>query len=670
MLTAIKNDDLAAFDAITATTPTGGYRMGRFPVLSLLYLFSSRKILKKYEERFVKISVWEEVGEPVAISARFMQVAGKCLRLYMDEVVSPIEMLLILDKTRKVKRLYPVVRPSDAVRGRLKSIYYIKYSLKATVTSKTLIVAPRPLHGKEKMRLALAIVGAVVALAIIIATPVTVVSLMPKRPEGEVVSLSEINFASKNAYVLGKDVALPDDFYVEEANCTIEGGGHKLIFGKNAHIGVFSGALKDVEVQTAGDVMFGRCLNTASLSNVVINVTADVEMSESSSFVTTTNYGVFDNVTLNVNGKIYASKAPDGEDEMYFGGLAAVNELSRVSGAQTIYGALNHCRVNYDLILEGELEANATFGGIAGLNRGYIEDCAVSGKIVADTFDIAGVCYQNYYLVSGTQNRADLIETADVDSWTTVVGGIAIYNANYVQACLNGGNLSATSAGDAIIGGITARSYGQTVGCLSTGNMTATAKSICAGGITGISQLLIDGNYVYLGLMSECISAMDIVANADEGAAYAGGICGYVQEVGLRQYVYDEHGLPIPDGEGGLLTETAYWGGGASDCFFVGKLSAQGGYAGNIAGIVGAHIYEQNSFLAGGEEMNNFDGNVYLASSLPAYGATVTTDSDGNPDNFTTVEDKGATTADIEAIKASPAFLEILEELGVDPASI
>ena len=97
LLYTVKKDDLKSFKAMMRDSNLGNLRMGRFPVLSLLYLYGARKILSAYETGFLKISSWESVGEPIEVSQYFAKKAGKCLRLYFDEIVSPIEMLLILD---------------------------------------------------------------------------------------------------------------------------------------------------------------------------------------------------------------------------------------------------------------------------------------------------------------------------------------------------------------------------------------------------------------------------------------------------------------------------------------------------------------------------------------------------------------------------------------------
>ena len=56
LLQAIKKDDMKAFQTFMETAQCGAYRLGRFPVLSLLYLYSARRLIAVYEESFLKIT--------------------------------------------------------------------------------------------------------------------------------------------------------------------------------------------------------------------------------------------------------------------------------------------------------------------------------------------------------------------------------------------------------------------------------------------------------------------------------------------------------------------------------------------------------------------------------------------------------------------------------------
>ena len=100
---AIKSDDVKRYAAL-ADGRVGSLRMGRFPVLSLFYLYDAKKLTSLYEDEYVGNNGWEELPEFPELSAKFQKVAGKALRLYQNEVVSPMEMALLVGKTGKVDR--------------------------------------------------------------------------------------------------------------------------------------------------------------------------------------------------------------------------------------------------------------------------------------------------------------------------------------------------------------------------------------------------------------------------------------------------------------------------------------------------------------------------------------------------------------------------------------
>ena len=703
---AIKKDDIKAFSALTENAQCGEYRLGRFPVLSLLYLYRSRKILKEYEESFLKVSSYEELGEPIEVSKKFSAKARKCLRLYLDEIVSPLEMLLILDRTQHLKKVFPMTKPSSAVKGRLKAIYSIKYSLGVRYAGDSISLDRRPLSYREKKRLATLCVSVVLIIAIVIGVPVTTVSLMPKHVDGEVVTIDDIRFDSTKEFTLKNDVYVPEDFSVGTMNCSIKGNGKKLILKKGASLGELNGEVSDLTIETEGTPIFTTLTVNATLKNVTVNVNANVETHEQSAFVVLNNYGKIDGVTVNVSGKVNALdpevELPEGvSNEFAFGGIVQNNGYIFYNVLQQYKrGIIVNCTVNYsEFTLKGTSKANATFGGIVGINGGFLEDCTVNGEIVADTFDIAGICSENNFGLVNDINNAKLTQTSASDQWNPNTGGIVLNNGYAVDGCVNNGEISAVSTGEldekegalaaisagiacinsnqisnstnngvitatglgiAYAGGIASRSVGMISDCLSDGEIAAGAKTVYAGGILGYSEVTTSGGLVYFGRIEDCISRDKISVTAnDGGGAYAGGIAGYVQERGFRQ--------SYTDSDGNRVEETIYFGGGVVNSYFVGEYTSGATYFGAIVGVCGANIYANNSYSStSGTTYKNFDGNFYLNGFSNAIGATVTIvviDEETTKDEFAIVADKGATAASLEYISNLDKYKAILKAI-------
>ncbi len=449
LLYAIKNDSVKAFRALPEKAQSGAHRLGRFPVLSLMYLYKADKLLSVYEDKFLKVTGYEPLREPMEISKKFSSKAGKCLRLYLSETVTPAEMLLIIDKTRHLKSVYPSLRPSNAVKARLKSIYYIKYSLSVKFEGDAIIIDRRPLSYREKKKIVTVCLCAFLALIIVVGVPVTTVSLIPKPVEGEVSLLKQIDFESTKVYTLKKDLVIPEDYSVEKVNCTIVGDGHKLIFGKGASLGELNGKVSGVTVESDGGAIFTSVSPNSSIKDVTVNVNADLTSDEGTGFVAINNYGTIENVTVNVTGKLTArDDEAETTSDLYFGGVVWNNNNKYNSTNQTIYsGKIKNCTVNYsDFELSGELGANASFGGVAGTNNGYLQACSVTGEIAADTFDIAGICSLNNGSISDCISEAEISQTSADTNWNPIVCGIVITNAYSVENCQNKGDLSSVSA--------------------------------------------------------------------------------------------------------------------------------------------------------------------------------------------------------------------------------
>ncbi|MBD5132685.1 MAG: hypothetical protein HDT28_08900 [Clostridiales bacterium] len=753
LLQAVKTDDVREFDGLAENARIGEYRLGRFPVLSLLYLYKARKILATHELELLKISRYEKKSEPAELSRKFSGAAGKCLRLYYDEVVSPLEMLLILDKTRRLARVYKDAAKTEQIKSRLQSIYSIKYALSVKFEGENIIIDKRPLSYREKKKIFIAGVCAAVGVAVVVCVPTITVSLLsePAAPVVyEVMRLSDIDFSSQNEYVLKRDIVLSEA--VEEMNCKIGGEGHKLILGDGAAIGTLNGSLSGVTVDGARGVIFDTVSAGARVADVTVNVDADIETDENSALVAIVNYGEFDGVTVNIKGSVKAIESDDENViETAFGGMVMNNgAIYNDKTQEADYGVIKNCTVNYlQFKLVGEASANASFGGIVGFNDGYLQDCTVTGEIVSDTFDVAGVCVVNNNELSNCVNSADIAQTASNMDWNPITCGVVLTNTYMVKGCKNTGKISAAStygsasddgrnaiaagiayynnfyyqytpyitncvnsgevessaangsayaagvcyasnggiefcknsgsaraeagngyealgggiadyaygyiyksvnegdvyvsgSGEAYAGGISALARAQFLYCVSSGDITVTAKTARVGGIYGVSEIDTYGK----GTAEYCISEnrLDVTA-INGGAAYVGGIAGYV-----REQLFTVSG------------GRAFFGGGVTDSCFVGEcVKPDDVYFGNIVGACGANIYESNLYYSGDVELHNFNGNYYVDNSFMAFGATFANSSGGGL--VTDVSDKGATSLPTEEVKTTETYKTILSEL-------
>ena len=750
LLQAIKNNDVNAYGALAETARIGEYRLGRFPVLSLMYLYKARKLIAAHERELLSVSTYVEKNEPTEISITFSRVAGKCLRLYYNEVVSPTEMLLILDKTKRLKRVFPDAAKTDDIKQRLQAIYSIKYALKVQFDGENIIIDKRPLSYREKKRIITVSLCSALGVAVAVGVPTITLALIPTPIEGEVNKLSDINFSSQNEYVLKRDITLSEA--VDEVNCTIHGNGHKLIFRDGTAFGTFNGTLADVTIESSGSVIFYTVSSGAHITDVTINVDVNARAEQSTALVATVNYGEFNGVTVNVKGSATAVQSNDETvAEQTFGGMVLNNSyMFNVQTEAYDFGIIKNCTINYSHFkLVGEVGANASFGGIVGVNNAYLTDCTVTGSIGADTFDVGGICAVNYGDIIGCVNKAEISQASAENGWNPIVCGIVITNAYNVEDCQNigrisavstcensasddnertavavgiayinrnanvvtyikncensgdvechavcgiayaagictssnggiercnnsgsikaeanngyqtyvggiadfaygyiykssnSGNVSALGCGLAYVGGISALARAQFLYCVSSGDITVNAKDVCVGGIFGVSDI---DNYGE-GTAEYCISENRLdVSVIDGGAAYVGGIAGYISEqlftvIGGRMYL----------------------GGGVINSCFVGECVKPDVYFGNIVGACGVNIYSNNLYYSNGIECHNFDGNYYVKNLYTAFGATLSNASDGGIGIG--IEDKGAASLLKDDVANTETYKTIISEM-------
>jgi len=626
LLEAITNDDLKKFDSCMEKAPCGTFRYGRFPVLSLLYLYNARKIISAYEDKFIKYNNWQELREPAAVTAEFRKVAGKCLRIYLEEVVTPAEMLLILDKTAKLKKIYPSCRPSAAVKQRLKDIYSIKYALNVDFSGDDIILDKRPLTRKEKNRILTAVISATLCAAIIICTPFVVNVFVPfigaqdyekpdTPPQGtdidtpkpdeiktiEVSSYEEIDFSSKNTFILTNNIEISAENRVEKLNCTLDGNGRSIsCSGGEPLFEEINGSLKNVTFSTDGSPIIGTVNPKATVENVTVSVNSDREINASSSFFTITNYGSVTNIGLKAKGSLRITEGTD----VIFGGIIGTNGRKEVPEEHLIYnGIVTDCTAEYeDFHISGTVTANASFGGIVGDNGYAIKNCTVKGKIISDTTDVAGICVNNDYGLLNCVNNAELSQTSAEYDWNPIVAGITVNNRNAVEQCENFGALTAVSTAEkkdgdeneptASAAGIAY--YAQSDSSLpvfnecknngairsSAQNRTTYAAGICA---------LLAGQIKYCGNYADVSSESGILNS------YAGGCA--AQSYGYVWYSvnYGTVSISSKEGEGFIGGISAYGAAQISVCLSKGNVSANSKIC-RVGGILGYSAVNTSSF--------------------------------------------------------------------------
>lgn len=205
-------------------------------------------------------------------------------------------------------------------------------------------------------------------------------------------------------------------------------------------------------------------------------------------------------------------------------------------------GTVKNLNVHGELMPEG---SRTNIGGIAGTNRGTVENCSFTGQIVAED-TLGGIVGHNEEtgVITGCESKTQL--TGNLKT-----GGIAGYNEGTIEDCVNQGHINATgqevasdsssqlSAGSVGLeesirvervndaGGIAGLSLGYIRGCSNYGTVGYPHMGYNIGGIAGRQS----------GLVDQCVNHAAVQGRKD-----AGGIVGQFEPYVTVDYEEDMFG--------------------------------------------------------------------------------------------------------------------------------
>ncbi len=538
VLQAIKKDDLKSFEELYKTSDVGNFCYGRFPVLSLLYLYNSKKIIKKYFSSLLTVDEYKFLPEDVPSYVLFIKKASKCIRLYPDgTVVSPLEMMMILDRSKDLKKAYALAKKNPTIKANLKKIYRIKYDLDVKYDGDLIVAEKRPLTKGEKKKILIGALGSFLIVCLCISTPFVVNVFYPFIPSGNnpndpsdstpitvtVSEIKEVTFKSKNTYNLSADSVLTVSETIATSSCKINGNKNVVAVKTNAYplFKKIDGTIKDVTFD------FGE---------------VDLSVTEATSLLCDENAGTLDNVTIKVNGKITTSvlNEPSSSTQSSLEDIYNdVNKKTYVTLSGVTYynsGTIKNSVAHLDLSLSGAVKANSCFSAFAAVNTGTISYCETTGTINADTVDVSGTVNFNYSSVVGCVNSASITQVSSDDGWSPLVAGIAVTNAKSIKKCENKGALKVSSNAPKIndntlryvrASGITQDNYGVVDSCNNEANIEA------SGVFARVETAGIAGNNLYdkyAGSVSSSANSGKLSSTVEQGKIFTAGIVACVSD--------------------------------------------------------------------------------------------------------------------------------------------
>lgn len=555
LFVAIKKDDVKSFSFLMTSNTDLNISFGRFPILSLLYLYGSYNILKSFEKTLMPIHNYKREEEPYEAYKKFKSKAKKAVRLYQDEecFVYPAEMLAIVDNRFLLDKNYKNLYKNEEISLKIEKIYNLSGEYEISVNLQKITLKKKKLTFKQKL-IGFGLVAVAVLFSLLGGLSVALVPSIvgrgtaksPIKIANEVELVTALGKGNR-FYELENDIVLTKQIESKDFSGMLDGRGFKIVAGNNLSDGLFE-----------------------TLSGTVANLGIDID---TQNFKIDKNYGI---IAKNSTGKI--------ENCVISGTLSGTASLDEDINiglfVATNSGEVKNCTSRARVSLSNSGATNVYYSNFVCVNDGKVEGCIASvGEIVTDTVDIAGIVCINNGTIASCENYTSLSQTS-AKEWHPNVGGIVCSNAGTISGSVNYGELFAESTlavkpeqGDMVVlvGGIACDNTGTISACQNDGTVSGVSdiSYIYAGGIAA-RNIYTEQNGA---IVENCKASSNVIGKSLNSMVIAGGIVGETDS-----YIYASFYL--------VTISTI------KNCGFVGEINTNAKTA-LAGGIVGFNYYSE-----------------------------------------------------------------------------
>ena len=494
LFACVQKDDAAAFGEFLTPEVLSAV-FGRFPLLSLLYLFEAKRIVKKYQTELVKERPRLKEDSFRKADEAFLLRAGKCLRFYSSAEVSPLEMLAVLGRGKELVKAYVLYPNASRYLPMIHKIYFTRVGEGVAVVGDKLMLPKEPLSFGEKKSLLRLSLSCLIAFVLVMAVTSVMFGYYGAGSSGNAYKARNAG-ATLSALKFDQSVTLEADVTLsggaKEYNSSFDGGGHVVRLSAPFAEKV-TGEIRDVifvlEEGFSGDAVILE--NQGKLKNVRV---------------------VAEGVALQKGGE-------------HMGLLTAVNR-----------GSIENSFAVLNVTLTGEGGGDCFFAPFAGSNEGSINNCQTDGVITATNADVAGIAGKNEEegAITDCVVKASLQQTSDIKNWTPNVAGIAAQNDGAIYGCAVTGSVKSILAAPAseedvaaaYAGGIVCLNGGSVKACQSQSEVLSTAQNgyAFAGGIATINARYLSNSGIRPGTIEDAEDKGSVKASSSTHDSYAGGV--------------------------------------------------------------------------------------------------------------------------------------------------
>ena len=586
MIKSITNDNVEQFERdFGSYIQEGNVFFGAYSLLSILYIFNAKKILKEYQSVLIKNYKKDEIAfnEELLIDEKFSKIAKLNYREYKKaKEVSPVEVLVLQGKYKKAIKLSNTlnlnVEQQKRIKKILKTLSFSKINVSDILdwSQQVKIEKNFSFFNWQFLCSILAICIAVISIILVSTNDIL------KHGDG----------SKEHPYRIYTSADFEQVRNNPDANYKLMGD---IDLTQIATIDIFSGVI-DLSNYTinVNKPIFNTLHSTSIVKYGTIKNTDNISISqEYMGFLCNYNLGEIEDINIWAGDyDVTFTKS----DNTYFGVLVGCNKNS-IKDCRT--SSLFNEKLKCYSSLYGN---NHNIGGIAGYNEGIIENCKNDTKIVSTFQDVGGICgcNNNEGKITNCYNGSNLATTNSNSSWIVMIGGITPINKGNIYKSKNSGEISGTSINnDTYSGGIVGylSSNGIVDGCKNIGKVNSSAKqSAFSGGIVGYAT----SNT----LIKYCINNANLNSHSTYASAYSGGIVGGTVGNIENCFVGYDSIITATDDEdvnnyisltGGIVAKS---NGNILNCISTGKCK-NAYYNGGIVGdyVDGTSMYEKNYWL-------------------------------------------------------------------------
>ena len=551
LLEYIQTDNLAEILQIKGYEKLLNISYGRFPLLTLCYMYNSKKIISKFGKQMSTISDFAVVDEPFSVYCDFKNIAGKSIRIYATNthIVMPIEMLAIMHKDRVVKKYYSIYAKSDNTQANLEKIYHLSEQNISYKKNKIHIT----LRKLSKQGQRILIITSSIVLSFIILISFTLSTVSRVYGFGTDASPRLINSLKQLISLDGKELVAKLNTNLIITDETIE-NFKSTLYGNN----------KTIELQKGYN---GNFISTLTGTIQDINLTYEneqFEITEDFSLLVKTNNGILKNITIDSN--ILATV--NSSENVYISTLAIENN-----------GTITNCTITLNASIQSNTNNDTYLSIISGINNGIISNCKTSEtNISTRNIDISGIATFNTSSITNCINNTILNQTSDLEAWSPNVAGIVLNNSGTIMDCINLADIQVVSTS------------------------TNAETSVFAGGICSVNTNTI----------THCKSNCNIITNSDSAITYAGGIVAYMSSNSFADTIVSHCGFNGNIESSKTNTDTFVLSGGIAG-FMIGTLTDSYSVGTFTNGYDKENSY-MSALLIGGSYYTQsfFSTNIYL----------------------------------------------------------